>query len=125
MNIAVSIDQEPQPALVLTKAVLSVVERLGINAKQLATIIGCSEAGVSRLKKGRSIDPESKEGELSLLLIRLYRSLNAILGGNDEQSEKWLKAYNNHLNAVPVERINSIEGLIDVVQYLDAMRGRI
>ncbi len=125
MNIALATQEISRPDLVLGKAVLSVAGRLGINAKGLAAIIGCSEASVSRLKQGRSIDPDSKEGELALLLIRLYRSLNAILGGNDEQSEKWLKAHNHHLDAVPLKKINNIQGLIEVVQYLDAMRGKI
>jgi len=125
MNKLASIHQEPLPELVLTKAVLSVADRLGINSKQLAATIGCSEASVSRLKHGRSIDPDGKEGELALLLIRLYRSLNAILGGNDEQSEKWLKARNAHLDAIPLTKITSIQGLIEVIQYLDAMRGKI
>ena len=37
----------------------------------------------------------------------------------------WLQAPNSHLNGVPAERIASVEGLVDVVQYLDAMRGRL
>lgn len=125
MNTVAKTYQEPSAPHVLSKAVLSVADRLGISAKQLAAIVGCSEAGVSRLKKGRGIDPASKEGELALLLVRLYRSLNAIVGGNDEQSEKWLKAHNHHLDAVPCEKIDSVEGLINVIQYLDAMRGKI
>ena len=125
MNIALAVQQNSSPDLVLGKAVLSVANRLGINAKGLASIIGCSEASVSRLKYGRGIDPDSKEGELALLLIRLYRSLNAILGGDDEQSEKWIKAQNHHLDAVPQQKISSVQGLIEVIQYLDAMRGKI
>lgn len=123
--MAIASQQNPNPDLVLSKAVLSVADRLGINAKGLASIIGCSEAGVSRLKHGRGIDPDSKEGELALLLIRLYRSLNAILGANDEQSEQWLKAHNYHLDSIPQEKVNTVQGLIEVIQYLDAMRGKI
>ena len=118
-------DNLPQSDLVLSKAVLSVAQRLGLNAAKLSKIIGCSEATISRLKSGRGIDPDSKQGELALLVVRLYRSVNAILGGNDEQSRQWLNAYNHHLTAVPAKRMQTVEGLIEVIQYLDAMRGKI
>jgi len=80
---------------------------------------------VSRLQTGRGLDPGSKEGELALLFLRLYRSLDALVGGDDERARQWLHADNHHLAGVPAERIASVEGLVDVVQYLDAMRGRL
>lgn len=88
-------------------------------------ILGTSDASVSRLSRGRGIDPASKEGELALLLLRLFRSLDALVGGNEAQARAWLTGENEHLNAVPRERVHSVEGLVDVVRYLDAMRGRL
>ena len=125
MKLSVVSKKLPQSDLVLSKAILSVAKRLGLNAAKLSKIIGCSEATISRLKSGRGIDPQSKQGELAILVVRLYRSLNAILGANDEQSKRWLQAYNHHLTDVPVKKIQSVEGLIEVIQYLDAMRGKI
>ena len=93
--------------------------------RQLALITGTSEASVSRLRSGRALDPGSKEGELALLFLRLYRSLDALVGGDDEKAREWLHAVNDHLGGIPVERIRTVEGLVDVVQYLDAMRGRL
>ena len=50
-------------------------------------MLGVSEASVSRLVTGaRTIDPESKEGELALILVRVYRSLDALVGADDAQS---------------------------------------
>ncbi|MEO8621408.1 MAG: MbcA/ParS/Xre antitoxin family protein [bacterium] len=117
--------QQPKPDLVLAKAALSAAERLGLRNKQLAWVIGSSEASVSRLQNGRGLDPESKEGELALLFLRLYRSLDALVGGDDAKARDWLNAMNDHLGGTPAERIRGIEGLVDVVQYLDAMRGRL
>jgi hypothetical protein len=88
-------------------------------------VIGTSEASVSRLSSGRRIDPASKEGELALLFLRLFRSLDALVGGDDAQARAWLHAGNTHLNGVPAERIRRVEGLVDVIQYLDGMRGRL
>jgi hypothetical protein len=115
----------PEPGPVLTAAVLAAAERLGLRNKQLAAVLGTSEASVSRLHSGRGLDPDSKEGELALLFLRLYRSLDALVGGDDAQARAWLHAENDHLRGVPSRRISTVEGLVDVVQYLDAMRGRL
>ena len=115
----------PTPDLVLAKATLAAARRLDLRNKQLAEIIGTSEAFVSRLKTGRGVDPERTEGQLALLFLRLYRSLDALTGGDDAKSREWLHAHNEHVRGIPAERIRTVEGLVDVVQYLDAMRGRL
>jgi hypothetical protein len=115
----------PDPATVLTKAVLAAARRLGLRNRELARILGASEASISRLSSGRAIAPVSKEGELALLVLRLFRSLDALVGGEDAKARAWLHADNIHLGGVPAECIKRVEGLVEVVQYLDAMRGRI
>jgi hypothetical protein len=115
----------PDAGLVLAKAVLSAAERLDLRQRDLAAIIGASEASVSRLQHGRPLEPESKEGELALLLLRVFRSLDALVGGDDAKASKWLHSENAHIGGIPAERMKAVEGLVDVVQYLDAMRGRL
>jgi hypothetical protein len=115
----------PDAASVLTRAVSSAAARLGLRNRDLAQILGISEASISRLKDGRRLDPASKEGELALLFLRLFRSLDALVGGDEERARAWLHAPNMHLAGTPAERIRRVEGLIDVVQYLDGMRGRL
>ncbi|HEX6588054.1 MAG TPA: MbcA/ParS/Xre antitoxin family protein [Longimicrobiales bacterium] len=117
--------QRPDPAAVLTRATLSAAARLGLRSRELAAVLGASEASVSRLKGARMLDPASKEGELALLFLRLFRSLDALMGGDETRARAWLRAENLHLGGVPADRMRSVEGLIDVVQYLDAMRGRL
>ena len=110
---------------VLAGAVLSAAERLDLRNRHLAAVLGSSEASISRLQRARRLNPESKEGELALLFLRVYRSLDALVGGDDDKARRWLHAPNEHLRGVPAERIRTVEGLVDVVQYLDAMRGRL
>jgi transcriptional regulator with XRE-family HTH domain len=124
MNIRSAAVETPRPDAVLTRAVLSAATRLGLRNRELARVLGASEASVSRLQRGRTVDPESKEGELALLFLRLYRGLDA-LAGDDDRARRWLRAENTHVAGVPAERIQTVEGLVDVVQYLDAMRGRL
>jgi hypothetical protein len=89
----------------------------------LARVLGVSEASVSRLVSGaRHIDPASKEGELALLLIRVYRSLDALVGTDAAQRKAWMESHNRGLNGRPIELIERAAGLAAVVSYLDAMR---
>jgi hypothetical protein len=115
----------PDAADVLSKAVRAAAVRLGLKSRDLALVLGSSEASVSRLSKGRGLDPDSKEGEIALLFLRVYRSLDALVGGDDARARQWLVAHNDHIGSVPLDRMKAVEGLVDVVHYLDAMRGRL
>lgn len=113
-------------ARILTKAFIRMVELLQLSRQDVSVIIGLSEASLSRLFSGQKnfIDPHSNEGQLAILLIRLFRSLDTLFGGNAEQCRLWLRSNNKHLDTTPIELIKSIEGLVRCIQYLDAMRGK-
>ena len=114
---------EADRTLVLGKAVVRAAEKLGLKAKVLAQVIGVSEPTVSRIVAvERGIDPASKEGELALLLVRVFRSLDALVGGNDSQRLVWMTSHNSALNGVPAELIRRAEGLVRTLAYLDGMR---
>jgi DNA-binding XRE family transcriptional regulator len=110
-------------AAVITKAAVNAADRLGLSARTLAAVIGVSEATVSRMKRqDLSLDRGSKSFELAILLVRLFRSLDAIVGGDEAVAKQWLRNANLALGAAPVEKIISISGLTDVLAYLDARR---
>src|SRR5580765_6565287 len=114
---------EPAENAVLTKAVLRAAALLELSSAVLSRILGVSEASVSRLANGsRTIDPGSKEGELALLLVRVYRSLDALVGTDATQRKAWLHAPNRAFNARPVDLLQRADGLVSIVAYLDAMR---
>jgi len=113
-----------EEAQVLTKAVLRAARQLDITDAKLARMLGVSQASVSRLQSQRQIDPTSKEGEFALLFLRLFRSLDAIVGGHTPKAKLWLHADNTPLGGRPIDRVETIEGLVAIVQYLDAIRGR-
>jgi hypothetical protein len=115
----------PDAAGVLTRALLRAADALALNGQVMARVVGVSPATWSRLAAGeRTVDPDSKEGEMALLFLRLYRSLDALLGGDLEASRAWMRAPNAHLSGVPLECIQSVTGLVRVDEYLDAMRGK-
>jgi transcriptional regulator with XRE-family HTH domain len=115
---------DDRAAGVLTRATVRAARLLGLNQKTMAAVLGVSEATVSRLARGRQVDPGSKEGELAVLFVRLYRSLDSLVGGDADKARAWMHARNVHLGATPSEMIRSVHGLIHVTEYLDALRGK-
>lgn len=121
--ILVSPSVQPDALIVASKALLQVADLLAISAKDIASIVGLSEASLSRLRRGgEATQLSGKAYELALLVIRLYRSLDAIMGGDDEASRRWIRADNLALGGPPLARMKSIEGLTHVLAYLDARR---
>jgi len=108
---------------VVAKAAIRAADRLGITNKVLARIIGVSEASVSRMRKGEfPLEATQKPFELAVLFIRLYRSLDAVVGGDDAVAKSWLANGNTALSATPLDLIQTVSGLANVIQYLDARR---
>jgi len=117
---------DADPARVLTKAALRAADILEIPQRTLGDIIGVSASTISRAAHGGApVDPDSKAGELARLWVRVFRSLDAIVGSNDVAARAWLNSANAAFGGEkPVARLLSAEGLIEVLQYLDSARGR-
>jgi len=117
-----SIQVQPQAdeKQVLSKALINAGKALGLNQEEVGTVVGRDRTSLPR-----GIDPHSKNGELALLLIRCYRSLFVLMGGKDEDLCHWMHTHNYHTNGIPAEQIKSVVGLNRVVEYLDAMRGKV
>lgn len=115
---------QPDPSLVLTKATLRATDFLGLSQSETARILGASPSSLSRVARGnRTLRPDTKEGELALLLLRVFRSLDSLFGGDEDRCRRWLRADNLHLAGVPADLLTTVEGLVHVASYLDAMRG--
>ena len=117
----------PVPTLdtgaVLAKATTRAATLLGLSGAALARVIGVSEPTVSRVLNGeRPLNPDSKEGELAALLVRVFRSLDALVGNDDQQRMAWMKSHNQALAGVPIRLIEKAEGLVATLNYLDGMR---
>jgi hypothetical protein len=110
-------------ASLVAKSALRAAAQLEIPNRVLAQIIGLSEASVSRAARDAfRLDPDGKPFELALLFIRLFRSLDAIVGGDAATAAKWIRSDNSALGAKPLDLMIHLPGLIDVLAYLDARR---
>lgn len=113
-------------ASVATKALLRAAARWGLPHKELAALVGVSPSSMSRIAaKARPVDLATKEGELALLVLRIFRSLDALVGGDDQKARLWLTHENTHLGGVPLSLMHRIEGIVRVAEYLDAMRAKV
>ena len=125
VHINTNTNTKPQhnDSAILIKAFNNSCKALGLSRDQASSILGVDRATLVRNKE-KGFDPQSKTGELCLQLVRVYRSLYAIAGGDNAFMQHWLNTANVALAATPLSLLNSIAGLVRVNMYLDAMRGK-
>src|SRR6201986_5682200 len=93
---------KPEPRLVLTSAVMRAAALLEITQSALAQILGLSPSTVSRMANGAyTLDEQKKEWELGALFVRLFRSLDAVIGSNDPLARGWVPSANNGPKSPP------------------------
>lgn len=121
MQIAQTI--APTRAGVLSKGLVRTLELWGLSGRDAGRIIGLSDASISRLKRGDMLlDETAKPFELAVMVVRAFRSLDAITGGDIAAARAWLRSPNTALGMRPIEAMQTVGGLVNVVAYLDARR---
>lgn len=114
-------------ARVLTHAVAETAGRLKLKSTELMAIIGVSQPTASRLLNDKfQLAEGGKPWELGAHLVRLYRSLSSMVGGDDELARAWLRSPNQAFGGrAPLDAIRSVEGLVHACDYVDAHRARV
>jgi DNA-binding XRE family transcriptional regulator len=120
-NAALAESGDVRPGPVLTRALVRAGKELGLTQADLGQVVGRDRTALSR----GAIEPGTKSGELALLLIRAYRALYVLVGGEPRQMKHWMHTHNRHVGGVPAHLVRSVAGLMRVVEYLDAIRGRV
>jgi uncharacterized protein (DUF2384 family) len=116
--------EAPDQSLVLSKALLNSASHLGIPNHKLAAILGVTTDTVTELYADTyRLSPHKKEWDFAVLLVRLYRSLDSIVGGSTDDARKWLVSENGAFaGKKPAELIETTEGIVRVASYLDSYR---
>jgi DNA-binding XRE family transcriptional regulator len=123
--MSAEIRQQPDPTVVLSKAVLRAAKQLSLKQEELASVIGVHRTAITRLKHKQDLRPDSKSGELALLLIRVGRALFALAGGNEAWIKHFMRSPNTLTGGVPAEQVQTVQGLVRVLSCLDAIRGKV
>ena len=115
--------QEPlakSDAQLVAEACGRAAQVLGLSKEDLGAVVGKHRTTIDR----SGLDPHTKEGELALIFLRVYRSLHALYGGDHALMRHWMEQPNHHFGKQPPRLdLPRIEGLTRVANYLDALRG--
>lgn len=110
---------KPDPNRVLAEALLNAASFLGITKAEVGKAIDKHPSNIART----GIDPTRHSGQIALLIVRIYRSLFALMGGDQKNMRHFMYTQNNGTGGIPREQIQTIQGVVAVCEYLDAMRG--
>ncbi len=117
---------QPEPTRVLTRAVARASELMGLSKASLAKILGISPSSAGRMFSDQyQLHPDSKEWEIARLFVRLFRSLDAMMAGDETALRAWLASPNRALAAKPNDLILDVAGLVHTLDYVDAYRAPI
>jgi uncharacterized protein (DUF2384 family) len=117
---------QPDRAAALSAAIVRIAEFWALNNAKLAVVLGVSAPTISRLKRGTTeLDPASKSFEAGQFLLRLFRSLDALLGSDDAAARHWLDTPNLDLGGKPIDKLDTMRGLIELCDYVDFYRARV
>ena len=111
-------------ASVLAEAILNTADLLGLSQTQLATVMGLDLASINTLEFSAVLEPTSAQGEAGLLLIRLYQSLSTLTGGDSEWIDYFMNAFNTATDGIPIQQIQTREGLEKVLMVVEALNNR-
>lgn len=115
-----------ETGVTLSSAIMRIAEFWGLSNAKLGAILGLSAPTITRMKRGEtSLDPATKSFEAGQFLVRLFRSLDAMLGSDDAAAKRWLDTPNLDLDAKPIDQIETMRGLIAVCDYVDFYRARV
>jgi len=111
---------KPNESFVLSNAVITAAAKFNISHSVLSKILGLSPSNITRLCNGqRQLDQSREEWELALLFVRIFHSLDSLIG-NEQSIRLWLNSENQALCERPLNLIVHADGLIRVVNYLDS-----
>lgn len=86
-------------------------------------MLGVDPSVIANLRDGSAVlEPGTEPFARALLLVRLFRSLDAIVGGDAVTARAWLRNRNTLLNSAPIDQLTTTSGLENVLAYLDARR---
>ena len=117
---------ETGDGVLVATAVQRIAEFWSLTNEGLGEILGLSDSTVSRLRNGNwHFQVGTKSFELAQYLLRLFRSLDSLMGSDDVAARSWLASENLELGGKPIDMIRSIRGLSDVADYVDDYRARV
>lgn len=107
---------------VLTHSALRTGSLLGLSHAELARALGLDQSTVSAMEHGLAeLQGDTPSGQLALTLIKIYQSLTANVGGDEQACKQWVCSHNTGLAATPALLVQSEDEMNAVLAYLQSM----
>lgn len=107
---------------ILAKAFFKASEQLNLSQTQLAVILGTSELAIQKLRLKGQLEPFSQQGEKALLIIRLFKALYNLSGGDQECIQQFLNTRNRVTGGIPIKQIETNHGFVACLQFVETIQ---
>lgn len=110
----------PSKDAVLSKAALNAAKHLGLSHAELAKLLGISDASILQCVASEGfLDPSGHDGERALILVQIFRALDALVGSDADARVTWMNAHNQAIGDLPRNVIQTFSGLVHTLAYLN------
>lgn len=113
---------DSEKAQLVGKAAVRAATHLGLPLSTLAAILDYPVSRIEAAGEGLRLLPNSVAFAKAVTFIRMYRSLDSLMGGDEYSARTWLTSRNTSLQARPVDLLATQDGFQNVINYLDSRR---
>ena len=107
---------------VLTHSALRTGALLGLSHAALAQTLGLDQSTVSAMADGAAeLQGVTPSGQRAFTMIKIYQSLTANVGGDEQACKQWVCSHNTGFVGTPALLMQSEGGLNTVLAYLQSM----
>ena len=107
---------------VLTHSALRAGALLGLSHVALAQALGLEQSTVSAMADGSAeLQSDFPSGQRAFTMIKIYQSLTANVGGDEQACKQWVCSHNTGLAATPALLVQSEDEMNAVLAYLQSM----
>ena len=107
---------------VLTHSALRTGALLGLSHAEFARALGLDQSTVSAMADGAAeLQGVTPSGQRAFTMIKIYQSLTANVGGDEQACKQWVCSHNTGLAGTPALLMQSEDGMNAVLAYLQSM----
>ena len=106
---------------IFSRSLIGMSVFLGLQQQELAVVLGLSPAQVTRISSRRYVlsRQKAKEWEIACVFARLHDGLFARFDGSRVAALRWLNFYCAELGDRPIVLIQTFEGLLRCVDFIE------
>ena len=107
---------------VLTHSALRTGALLGLSHAEFARALGLDQSTVSAMADGAAeLQGVTPSGQRAFTMIKIYQSLTANVGGDEQACKQWVCSHNTGLAGTPALLVQSEDEMNAVLAYLQSM----